>query len=230
MSRRADLVELLSGKTSILLDFDGPVCSIFSNHPAPDVAASLRAVLAAAGMPVPPNIEMEQDPLEVLRYSATLGRPALVREVESRLCAEEITAARTAAPTPFGRESIIGALEAGKSIAIVSNNSTGAINTYLARQRLTRYKLPVSGRVYARPDLMKPNPQPILAAAKLAGASPADCVLIGDSMADIDGAHAAEVSVIGYANRPEKVDRFASANVVTTSMVEVAGALVQLRL
>ena len=229
MSRRADLVELLSGKTSILLDFDGPVCSIFSNHPAPDVAASLRAVLTAAGVPVPPNLETERDPLEVLKWSATLGRPALVREVESRLCAEEITAARTAVPTPFGRESIIGALEAGKSVAIVSNNSAGAINTYQARQRLTRYKLPISGRVYARPDLMKPNPQPILAAAKLAGASPADCVLIGDSMADIDGAHAAGVSVIGYANRPEKVDRFAHADVVITSMIEVANALVELR-
>ena len=39
MSQRADLVGLLSGKSAILLDFDGPVCSIFSNHPAPGVAA-----------------------------------------------------------------------------------------------------------------------------------------------------------------------------------------------
>ena len=232
MSRRADLVELLSGKPSILLDFDGPVCSIFSNHPAPDVAASLRGVIAAAGLPVPVDIEAERDPLEVLKWSATLGRPALVRQVEAHLCAEEITAARTAAPTPFGREVIIGAFEAGKSIAIVSNNSAGAIHAYLSRQRLTRYKLPVSGRAYARPDLMKPNPEPILAAAKLANASPADCILIGDSMTDIDGAHVAGVSVVGYANRPEKVDRFADAqpDVVITSMLEVANALVELRL
>ena len=122
----------------------------------------------------------------MLKWSATLGRPALVRQVEAQLCAEEITAARTAAPTLFGRETIIGAFEPGKSIAIVSNNS----------------------------------------------ASPADCILIGDSMADIDGAHAAGVPVIGYANRPEKVDRFtdARADVVITSMVEVASALVELRL
>jgi beta-phosphoglucomutase-like phosphatase (HAD superfamily) len=155
-----------------------------------------------------------------------------VRDVEAELCAGEIAAARTATPTPFGREVIIGAFEAGKSVTVVSNNSAGAISAYLARQRLTRYRLPISGRVYARPELMKPNPEPILTAAKLANASPADCVLIGDSMADIDGAHAAGVAVIGYANRPEKVDRFASANadVVITSMVEVASALVELRL
>jgi beta-phosphoglucomutase-like phosphatase (HAD superfamily) len=232
MSQRADLVELLSGKTSILLDFDGPVCSIFSNHPAPSVAASLRGGIAAAGVAIPSDIETERDPLEVLRWSATLGRPALVRQVEAQLCAEEITAARTAAPTPSGREVIIGAFEAGKSVAIVSNNSAGAIHAYLSRERLSRYLLPVSGRAYARPDLMKPSPEPILAAAKLTNGSPADSVLIGDSMADIDGAHAAGVSVIGYANRPEKVQRFVSANaeVVITSMAEVARALLELQL
>ncbi len=232
MSQRADLVELLSAKTSILLDFDGPVCSIFSDYPAPDVAASLRDVVTAAGVPIPSNVATEKDPLEVLKWSATVGRPALVRQIEAQLCADEITAARTAAPTPFGREVVIGAFEAGKSVSIVSNNSAGAISTYLTRQRLTRYRLPISGRVYARPELMKPNPEPILTAAKLANASPADCVLIGDSMADIDGAHAAGVAVIGYANRPEKVDRFTTANadVVITSMVEVASALVELRL
>ena len=231
MSQRADLVELLSGKTSILLDFDGPVCSIFSNHPAPDVAASLRGGISAAGVPIPADIETERDPLEVLKWSATIGEPALVRQVEAQLCAEEITAARTAAPTPFGREVIIGAFEAGKSVAIVSNNSVGAIHAYLTRQRLTRYKVLVSGRAYARPDLMKPNPEPILAAAKLANTSPADCVLIGDSLADIDGAHAAVVTVIGYANRPEKVDRFANAqaDIIVTSMGDVASALVELR-
>ena len=232
MSLRADLIELLAGKTSILLDFDGPVCSIFSNHLAPDVAASLRGVIVAAGVPVPTDVETERDPLEVLKWSATLGQPALVRQVEARLCAEEITAARTATPTPFGRETIIGAIEAGKSIAVVSNNSAGAIQAYLSRQRLTRYKLPISGRAFARPDLMKPSPEPILAAAKLANASPADCVLIGDSMADIDGARAAGVPVIGYANRPEKVDRFvdAQSDAVVTSMVEIANALIELRL
>jgi beta-phosphoglucomutase-like phosphatase (HAD superfamily) len=232
MSQRADLVELLSGKTSILLDFDGPVCSIFSNYLAPDVATSLRDVVISAGVPIAPDIATAKDPLEVLKWSATVGRPALVRQVEAQLCADEITAARSAAPTPFGRESVIGAFEAGKSVTVVSNNSAGAISTYLSRQRLARYKLPISGRVYARPDLMKPSPEPILTAAKLANASPADCVLIGDSMADIDGAHAAGVTVIGYANRPEKVDRFTSggAHVVVTSMVEVAGALVELRL
>lgn len=231
MSVGTDLAAVLSAKTSILLDFDGPVCSIFANLSAPDVAASLRATLAAGGVAIPPELAEERDPLEVLKWTATLERPNLVREVESRLCSEEAAAARTAKPTPFGREVIIGAYEAGKPIAIVSNNSAPAIQLYLARQRLSRYGMPVSGRVFARPDLMKPNPEPILTAAKAMSASPEDCVLIGDSLADINGAHAAGVAVIGYANRPEKVERFAAAgaNIVITTMADAALALAQLK-
>jgi beta-phosphoglucomutase-like phosphatase (HAD superfamily) len=160
-----------------------------------------------------------------------MALPTLLRRVEAWLCAEELAAARKAAPTPFGREAVIGAFGAGRTVAIVGNNSAGAIHAYLSRHRLMRYGLAVSGRAYARPDPMKPNPEPILVAAKLANASPADCVLIGDSMADIDGARAAGVSVIGYADRAEKVGRFVEAqvDVVITSMVEVASVLVELR-
>lgn len=231
MSVRADLVELLSQKSSILLDFDGPVCSIFSNRPAPGVAETLRGVLTGAGVAIPAELAAELDPLEVLKWTAELGRANLLRAVEAKLCAEEAEAAQVAQPTPYGRELIIGGFEAGKALAVVSNNSAGAINRYLNRQRLTRYGMPVSGRVFARPDLMKPNPEPILAAIKTLSASPVDCVLIGDSLADIDGAHAAGVAVVGYANRPEKVDRFANAgaDLIVTSMAEAASAAVELR-
>jgi beta-phosphoglucomutase-like phosphatase (HAD superfamily) len=155
----------------------------------------------------------------------------IVREVESRLCAEEADAARSSEPTPFGRETIIGGFEAGKPIALFSNNSANATRVYLARQRLSRYGMPVSGRAFARPDLMKPNPEPILIAAKALSASPEDCVLIGDSLADINGAHDAGVAVIGYANRPEKVERFAAAgaNIVITTMADAALALAHLK-
>lgn len=232
MSARADLVELLSAKTTILLDFDGPVCSIFANHPAPGVAAKLIATLADAGVAIASELEDERDPLEVLKWTATLGRQQLVREVESVLCAEEAEAAQTSAPTPFGREFIAGAHEAGKPLAVVSNNSSDAIRLYLTRHRLSRYGMPVSGRPFARPDLMKPNPEPIVTAAEALGANPADCVLIGDSLTDIDGAHAAGSAVIGYANRPEKVERFAAAgaDVVITTMADAALALAEMKL
>lgn len=232
MSQPADLVQFLAERGSILLDFDGPVCSIFAHHPAPQVAESLRTVARESGAEIPPELVSEPDPLEVLRWTARLGRPDVVRLVETKLCAEEYTASKSATPTPYGRETIIGAYEAGKPVAIVSNNSAGAITSYVNSQRLGAIASHVNGRTFARPDLMKPNPEPILRAAKSVDSSPADCVLIGDSLADIHGAQAAGLAVIGYANRPEKSDLFADAGAdfIVNTMADVARALIELKL
>lgn len=232
MSRSADLDRLLAERSSILLDFDGPVCSIFANRPAPAVAENLRDVVRAEGIELGSSLHDERDPLEVLRWTATLGRADVVRLVETKLCAEEFAASQSAVPTPCGREVIVGAFEAGKPTAIVSNNSAGAINSYIGRQRLEKYAMPIAGRAFGQPDLMKPNPEPILRAVKSLNASPDDCVVIGDSLADIHGAHAAGLPVIGYANRPEKVSLFigAGAEVVVTQMADIVFALIEMRL
>ncbi|MFI1149739.1 MULTISPECIES: HAD family hydrolase [Streptomyces] len=53
------------------------------------------------------------------------------------------------------------------------------------------------------------------------------CTLIGDSLTDIQAAHAAGTTVIGYANKPHKVDLFAEAqaDAVTDDMQSIADAL-----
>ena len=75
---------------------------------------------------------------------------------------------------------------------------------------------------------MKPNPEPILHAVFDLGAEPADCVLVGDSLNDIAGAQAAGVPVIGYANKPAKLQAFrdAKANAVIESLADIAVALI----
>jgi phosphoglycolate phosphatase-like HAD superfamily hydrolase len=50
-------------------------------------------------------------------------------------------------------------------------------------------------------------------------------VLVGDSLTVIEAAHAAGVAAIGYANKTWKVDAFASADIVVTSMSEITQAL-----
>jgi hypothetical protein len=52
----------------LLLDFDGPICSIFAGYPAPRVAAELVALLDVEGVAVPPEVRGEGDPLAVLRW------------------------------------------------------------------------------------------------------------------------------------------------------------------
>ncbi|MFI6229067.1 HAD family hydrolase [Micromonospora echinospora] len=225
----AGLGRLLAGVGAVLLDFDGPVCSIFAGYPAPQVAAELVDVLRRHGVDVPPDLASEPDPLEVLRRTGATGDQGVTRVVEDALCAAERRAVETAEPTPYGREVIVAARQAGMPVAVVSNNSPGAVSAYLAAHRLAAYVSPVVGRAYADPGRMKPNPEPILQAVHALGVSPIRCVLVGDSMSDIEGARAAGVLVVGFANRHRKVDAFrvAGADVVVTTMGAIAEALIE---
>ncbi|MBL6277215.1 HAD family phosphatase [Micromonospora fiedleri] len=225
----ADLGRLLGEVDALLLDFDGPVCSIFAGYPAPQVAAELVDVLRQHGVDVPPELASEPDPLEVLRRTGAAGDQDVTRAVEDALCAAERRAVETAEPTPYGREVIVAARQAGMPVAVVSNNSAGAVSAYLAAQRLAGHVSPVIGRAYADPDRMKPNPAPIVQAARAVGVPSIRCVLVGDSLSDIEGARAAGVRMIAYANRPSKVEPFrsAGADAVITSMGEIASVLVE---
>ncbi|MGW0501814.1 HAD family hydrolase [Micromonospora sp. NPDC003241] len=224
----ADLGRLLGNVDALLLDFDGPVCSIFAGYPAPQVAAELVDVLRRLGVDVPPDLASEPDPLEVLRRTGAAGDQAVTQAVEDALCAAERRAVEAAEPTPYAREVVVGARQAGMPVAAVSNNSASAIATYLTLHRLNKHLSPVIGRAYARPERMKPNPEPILQAVRAINGKPRRCVLVGDSLSDIDGARAAGVRVIGYANRMAKVEAFqaAGADALITSMGEIAGFLI----
>ena len=224
-----DLAPLFADVNAVLLDFDGPVCSIFGGYPARDVAAELVELLYRHGVDLPSGLTGETDPLEVLRWAGSGGDHRTTCKVEDALVTAERRAVETAIPTPYGREVIVAARQAGLPVAIVSNNSAGAVNAYLAKHRLASYVAPVVGRAYADPARMKPNPEPILRAVQELRVAAGRSVLIGDSLSDIEGGRAAGVLVIAYANRPSKVDDFrnAGADVVTTSMGPIAEALIK---
>lgn len=227
MTALSGLAELLEPRRRLLLDFDGPVCSIFASYPASAIANELVALVRQTTLIVPDSLAGERDPLEVLRWVGAHGSPAEVRTIEEALCAAELKAAESAEATPFAHDVIIAAFEIGMRIMIVSNNSAPAILKYLERHQLDDYVLGIVGRAFAEPDLMKPNPAPILRAVRSFGVAPADCVLIGDSVTDVEGSHAAGVPVIGYANRRDKTTLLATAgaDIVVTSMGEIKQAL-----
>ncbi|MBC8989259.1 HAD family phosphatase [Micromonospora chalcea] len=223
MSGRA-LADLV-GTGPLLLDFDGPVCSIFAGYPAPRIAAKLVALLDVEGVEIPPEVRSEGDPLAVLRWVGETCSLDMTTAVERALCAAELQGAATATPTPFGHEVILGAHARGIPVGVVSNNSAMAIEAYLMTYNLAAYVTPIVGRAYANPRRMKPDPGPVLDAARILGAEPGSCVLVGDSLSDIQAAHAAGVAAIGYANRAWKVDAFAGAEIVVTSMGDIAEVL-----
>lgn len=221
------LAQVLDGQGPLLVDFDGPVCSIFAIYRAEIIASELRHLLVELGAAVPSAIERETDPLEVLRWTATLLKPTLTRAAEDALCLAELRAAVTAAPTPYAREVLSAAHKEGRKVAIVSNNSAAAINAYFDAHHLSGFVTTVVGREPYNPSKMKPDPWPILTALCALDSKPDCSVLIGDSLTDIAAARRAGVAVVGYANKPHKLEPFiqSGADAVVTSMADIAAVL-----
>ncbi|MGH3712655.1 MAG: HAD family hydrolase [Micromonosporaceae bacterium] len=210
MTTTVTLDRLLSETYAVLLDFDGPVCSVFAGFPATTVTHQLRQRLADFGAPMTDAVRAETDPLAVLQWTARLGHEA-VRRIEDELRTAELVAVADAAPTPWSHEFIKLVRAAGRPLAIVSNNSEAAVRAYLEQHGLTRYVGAVVGRAYADPARMKPNPEPVLAALDLLHARQLPAVLIGDSVTDVEAARRAGVRSIGHANREGKRARLLAA-------------------
>ncbi|OQS14357.1 hypothetical protein B0T36_15320 [Nocardia donostiensis] len=197
------LQDLLATRPALLLDFDGPVCSVFAGLPSRQVAKQLSQ---AIGIPLPPELGATSDPFEILEYAATFS-PSVAEATEQQLTRLEIEAVSEAMPTPFAH-SIIRRASTRQEVAIVSNNSTAAIEAYLRAYDL---RTAVSG-IYARTSASTPlKPAPYLLNQALAelGYRPDEATFIGDSITDIQAAHAAGLPAIAFANKPGKAEQFA---------------------
>ncbi|MGD9988685.1 HAD family hydrolase [Pseudonocardia sp.] len=219
------LAEVLDDARHILLDFDGPVCAVYGGTSDRVVAEHLRGLISTSGWELSGDVKATSDPLEILRYSASLGATPL-RLIEDEFTAREIEAVGAATPTPGLREALEALTDADRTVTIVSNNSERAIRAYLDRTCLRRHVAGVVGRIAYEPTRMKPRPDLLLAAVSERGAEPTSCVMIGDSVSDIEAAKAAGVPSIGYANRPVKRARLEAAapSFVMDSMYEIAVA------
>lgn len=223
ISEPATIRRLLADVKYVLFDFDGPICDIFAGLPAPTIAATLRSYLAPLNLPLPPHILAQQDPLEILRYAATAG-PLIAETTEAALRGLELQAALTATPTPHTADIIKALHTTGRHLAIVSNNSDDAINTYLTNHGLHTIFNHISARtLYQPPTLLKPHPHLITQALHALSADPTQTALIGDSTTDIQAAKSAGILSIGYANTPGKPHHLhnAGATAVITDIAQL---------
>ncbi|KRV47466.1 HAD family hydrolase [Wenjunlia vitaminophila] len=217
------LASVLAPVRHVLLDFDGPVCSVFAGVPAPEVARRLAEQLSGPDGP-PPGHE-ESDPLAMLRRIAD-ERDDLVPLADETLARLEMEAVDRAQPTPGGVAFLEACAASGRVVWMVSNNATVAIARYVDTHGLGRLIAGQFGRVSGHPRSMKPSPELLFAAMAAAGARPGDCIFVGDAVRDIEAAHAAGMDAIGYANKPGKDAALtrAGAAAVVTSMGELARA------
>ena len=207
----------------LLLDFDGPICSIYAGLPAPTVAEKLRKLIPGD---LPDEIANTPDPIEVFCYSATVS-DELAARVESEMADLEVAAVPTADPTPYVHQVIASARESGRIVGVVSNNSPRAVNAYLDRHGLIGGIRLVVARTSHDPALLKPSPHLINEAVRGLDAHPAESALVGDSLTDIEAAQRASVASIGYANKLGKLECMTQlrAGAVITSMADLVLSL-----
>ena len=220
------LIEVISGTKALLLDFDGPVCSVFAGYAAGLVAEDLRTSLRREGVTFPADIAATRDPLQILRWAGDT-HPGITQLADDVLTAAEQRAVATAKPTAGSHEVILTATRTGRQVAIVSNNSHAAIVAYLEHHQLTPHVRVVVGRAYAQPALMKPHTHSVAKALNALGVDASVSVLIGDSPPDMEAARAMHVPTIGYAKDPERATGLweAQAEMVISSMHALATAL-----
>src|SRR6201996_6066374 len=162
----AALGAIIARTRYLLLDFDGPICSIYAGLPAPTVAEKLRQLFPGE---LPEEIANTPDPIEVFKYSATVSDEMAAR-VETEMADLEVAAVPTADPTPYVHQVIASARESGRIIGVVSNNSPRAVNAYLDRHSLssgialvvarTSHHLPSPPQPQQRNRFGRPPPQP----------------------------------------------------------------------
>ncbi|WP_035698292.1 HAD family hydrolase, partial [Glycomyces tenuis] len=201
---RLDRQAVLADKSLLLLDFDGPVCSVFAGYPAPTVAAELVERVRGFSPRLAAELGGETDPMRVLRAAAEALPKHTVDRIDEFLCRAELRAIDTATPTPGTPDLIEAARRDGKTVGIVSNNCPRAIAEHLRRTGLDAHISLVVARPYGRPRRMKPDPYLLIRALSSTGTDPARACFIGDSVTDIEAGRAVGVTTIGYANRPGK--------------------------
>jgi phosphoglycolate phosphatase len=146
--------------------------------------------------PLPDEIVNTPDPIEIFCYSATISDEMSAR-VEAEMTDLEVAAIATADPTPYVHEVIASARESGRTIGVVSNNSTRAVTAYLDHHGLIGGIALIVARTSHDPALLKPSPHLIDKAVRGLNADPAATALVGDSLTDIEAARSAGIASIG---------------------------------
>jgi phosphoglycolate phosphatase len=218
-----ELASILAPVRHVLLDFDGPVCSIFAGFPAADVARRLAELLTGPEGP-PPGHELT-DPLAMLRHLADV-QPELVPAADDALAQMEVEAVAKAQPTEGAVQLLEACAATDRQVWLVSNNATAALDQYVDTHQLKLLVAGCFGRVPGRPKSMKPSPELLLATMRAAHAEPTACIFIGDAVRDVEAAQAAGMPAIGYANKPGKAEALAEAGAVSvvTAMKALAEA------
>lgn len=215
----AAFADLFASTRCVIFDFDGPLCDLFApprrftRRRTIRMTRHLRKILSGQGRPTP-ALTRRNDPHELFRSALDALGPDMsctVQRLRRALHRLEIEAARTAVTTPSSEHLLMRLHQQGIGLAIASNNCEHAINSYLRRSGLAHH---FEDSVIGRPDdhrLMKPDPYVVEHAMLSIGAEAEECMMIGDSLADVAAARAAGIRICAYAPDKRKRRRLLAA-------------------
>jgi phosphoglycolate phosphatase-like HAD superfamily hydrolase len=211
----------------VLLDFDGPVCDMYPGDLNSRACDALRQQLRDSGVEVSPQLAEVRDPLAILRHAGAVGQPDLATALDKTLTAIEVEAAHSAPATNGAVDFMQACGQAERPIVIVSNNAVEAIKTYLDLHSGGHLVHAVVGRAHARPELMKPHPRAVTEALQILGRPASECLMVGDSVTDIEVSHAIGLRSVAYVKAPDRWDRLAAAesDAYVDSMTDLAEAV-----
>jgi phosphoglycolate phosphatase len=189
----------LTGVRAVLFDLDGTLVAS-----APDLATAVNRAL----------VDLDREPVSEERVRGWIGNGAR-RLVARALTGEEMTnpepalweramdrfnvhyAACLADRTQVypGVRRTLGALTAeGLRLGVVTNKPSCFTGPVLTAMGLSDFfAATVAGDTLG---VRKPDPEPMLFAARSLGVAPAETVVVGDAMADLDGARAAGMRMV----------------------------------
>jgi len=196
--------DLLAAASAVLLDFDGPITALMP--PPLNAQAAERAREALGSRLLPEPVARTTDHLEVLRYAAR-HYPDVVLAVEAACTAAEVECAKTSEPSPEADDLITGAVQRGIPLAVVSNNSTDAVRTFLDRFAWTPHFAAFACREPSSFDRLKPDPYLVIHALARIKQRSERALFVGDSMSDVVAGHAAGLAVVGLGKTPERAEQ-----------------------
>lgn len=186
--------------TTIVFDLDGTLIDT-----APDLARAVNHVLAGLGHPPVPapsiRAEVSHGAKEMLRKAVKIAGATLTEADLDRLYQTELLThyagniAVDSRPFP-GLLAAVEALETvGARLAVCTNKWESLSRQLLSELGLAHRFSAIAGRDTF--PVMKPHPDHLLGAIRLAGGDPSRAVMVGDSTTDVRAARAAGVPVIG---------------------------------
>lgn len=223
-----------------LFDFDNTLAALEREVDWPGgrrkLEAFLRAEFAARGLDDAIFSEIPHGNLPLyaalhtrwLRGGANSGVPgavALLASASALIEAIELAGVDRAAPLPGAVELLRSLAGGGRTIAIVTSNSSRTVARWLERYRLAGVVPTIVGRDSAL--ALKPSPETIYRALELCGAPSGDAIFVGDSEADYRAASAAQVRFLainpdhsgdGWLATLESADIFASPGAIAARL------------